>query len=124
MIGYLATKNARFLFGTDTPSAPSYGYLPGLNQYLEMQDLYRAGVSLPQILKAATIDNARAFRLDSQFGTIEPGKIANLLLLKKSPLASLEAYDSITMIWVHGKPILRDDLAANVDSRFAEHQRR
>jgi imidazolonepropionase-like amidohydrolase len=64
-----------------------------------------------QIFKAATISNAREFKLDSQVGTIEPGKIANLVLLRKSPLESLDAYDSIVTVWVHGKPVLRDSLA-------------
>ncbi|MFZ0731458.1 MAG: amidohydrolase family protein [Candidatus Sulfotelmatobacter sp.] len=112
VVGYLANKDANFLFGTDTPSAPTYGNLPGLNGYLEMQQLQKAGMSLAQIFKAATINNAREFKLDSQVGTIEPGKIANLVLLKKSPLQSVDAYDSITTVLVHGKPILRDRLAA------------
>ena len=112
VVAYLASKDANFLFGTDTPSAPTYGNLPGLNGYLEMQQLQKAGVSLAQIFKAATISNAREFKLESQLGTIEPGKIANLVLLRKSPLESVEAYDSIETVWVHGKPVSRDSLAA------------
>jgi imidazolonepropionase-like amidohydrolase len=113
VVAYLASKDADFLFGTDTPSAPTYGNLPGLNGYLEMQQLQKAGMSLSQIFRAATISNARKFKIDSQLGTIEPGKIANLVLLKKSPLESVEAYDSISTVWVHGKPVSRDSLAAN-----------
>ena len=37
----------------------------------------------------------------------------NLVLLKQSPLESVEAYDTIVTVWVHGKPISRDSLAAN-----------
>lgn len=113
VVAYLASKDANFLFGTDTPSSPTYGNLPGLNGYLEMQQLQRAGLSLVQIFKAATISNAREFKIDSQLGTIEPGKIANLVLLNKSPLESLDAYDSIAMIWIHGKAVSRDSLAAD-----------
>ena len=113
VVGYLAARNANFLFGTDTPSAPTYGNLPGLNGYLEMQQLHEAGLSLEQIFKAATISNAREFKLDSQVGTIEPGKIANLVLLRKSPLESVDAYDSIVTVWVHGMPMSRDSLAAS-----------
>ncbi len=112
VVGYLAARNANFLFGTDTPSAPTYGNLPGLNGYLEMQQLHEAGLSLEQIFKAATIDNAREFKLDSQVGSIETGKIANLVLLKKSPLESVDAYDRIVTVWVHGRQISRDTLAA------------
>jgi imidazolonepropionase-like amidohydrolase len=113
VVAYLAAKDADFLFGTDTPSAPTYGNLPGLNGYLEMRQLGKAGLSLGQIFRAATIDNARRFKLDLQVGTIEPGKIANLVLLRRSPLESVDAYDSIVSVWVHGKQLSRDSLAAN-----------
>jgi len=62
---------------------------------------------------AATINNARRFKIDSQVGTIEPGRIANLVLLKKSPLESVDAYDSIVTVWIHGNQISRDSLAVN-----------
>jgi hypothetical protein len=112
VVAYLARKDANFLFGTDTPSSPTYGNLPGLNGYLEMRDLHEAGLTLEQIFRAATISNAREFKIDSAYGTIEPGKVANLLLLRRSPLESVEAYDSISMVWVHGRAIVRDSLAA------------
>ncbi len=115
VVAYLASKDANFVFGSDTPSAPTYGNLPGLNGYLEMRQLQRAGMSLAQIFKAATINNAREYKMDSRLGTIEPGKIANLVLLSKSPLKSVDAYDSITTVFVHGKAIPRDSLAANSD---------
>jgi hypothetical protein len=111
VVGYLAGKDADFLFGTDTPSSPTYGNLPGLNGYLEMQQLQKAGLSLQQIFRAATINNARKLKIDSQVGTIEPGKIANLVLLKESPLQRVDAYDSIVTVWVHGRPASRGSLA-------------
>jgi hypothetical protein len=113
VVFYLAGKDANFLFATDTPSAPTHGNLPGLNGYLEMQQLRSAGLSLEQIFRAATINNAREFKLDSQLGTIEPGKIADLILLRKSPLESLEAYDTIVTVWVHGRPASRGSLVAD-----------
>jgi imidazolonepropionase-like amidohydrolase len=113
VVAYLASKDANFVFGTDTPSSPTYGNLPGLNGYLEMKQLQKAGMSLAQIFRAATIKNAREFKMESQLGTIEPGKIANLVLMKKSPLETVDAYDSITTVWVHGKAVPRDSLAAN-----------
>jgi imidazolonepropionase-like amidohydrolase len=113
VVAYLASKDTNFLFGTDTPSAPTYGNLPGLNGLLEMKQLQRAGMSLKQIFRAATISNAREFQLESQIGTIEPGKVANLVLMTKNPLESIAAYDTITTVFVHGKPILRKDLAAD-----------
>ncbi|MYM33056.1 amidohydrolase family protein [Duganella sp. FT50W] len=112
VVAYLAGKNANFLFGTDTPSSPTYGNIPGLNGYLEMQNLRNAGLSLAQIFQAATINNARAFHLDRDLGTIEAGKVANLLLLKESPLQHIRAYDAVDTVWLRGKPVARDSLTA------------
>jgi amidohydrolase family protein len=109
----LAEKHAKFVFGTDTPSGPVYGNVPGLNEYLEMRNLRDAGLSLEQIFLAATLENARQFKLDRDVGSIEPGKAANLVLLKKSPLESIDAYDSIVTVWLHGAAIPRSQLAAN-----------
>ena len=100
---YLAQKGAFFLFGSDTPSGPTPGNLPGLNGYLEMQRLAAAGVSLRQLLEAATVNNAKAFGLADRIGTIEAGKRANLLLLGRSPLESVEAYDTIRAVWIGGR---------------------
>lgn len=100
---YLVQKKALFLFGSDTPSGPTPGNLPGLNGYMEMQRLVAARMSLRQLLEAATINNAKAFGLSDRIGTIEIGKRANLLLLSRSPLESVEAYDSIRALWIGGR---------------------
>ena len=112
VVAYLAAHDANLLFGTDTPSAPTYGNLPGLNGYLEMRQLKGAGMSLAQIFKAATIANAREMRIDSRVGTIEAGKDANLVLLGKSPLESVDAYDTVATVWIHGRAARRGELAA------------
>jgi imidazolonepropionase-like amidohydrolase len=105
VIKYLAEHGARFLFGTDTPSGPTVGNLPGLNGYLEMQRLAAAGVSLRQIFEAATLSNAKAFRLEDEIGTVAVGKRANLVLLGQSPLDSVEAYDQIQAVWIAGRQL-------------------
>ena len=109
---YLDRKGGNLVFGTDTPSAPTYGNLPGLNGYLEMREWQAAGISLARIFRAATLDNARRFGLDKGVGSIEPGKAANLVLMEKSPLDTLDAYDSIVTVWIRGKPVAREALAA------------
>ena len=77
-----------------------------------MQRMHEAGLSLSQVFKAATINNARTFKLDKQVGTIEAGKVANLVLMKKSPLLDITAYDSIETVWVRGKMVARETMAA------------
>src|SRR5262249_30697895 len=102
VVAYLAQRHARFLFGTDTPSGPTIGNLPGLNGYLEMRRLVAAGMSLRRLFEAATLANAKAFALDGDIGTVRPGKRANLVLLGRSPLDLVEAYDHVVTVWIGG----------------------
>ena len=109
---FLAKANARLLFGSDTPSDSVYTNPPGLNGRLEMNNWIAAGVSKAKLFRALTVDNARMLRLDKQIGTVEPGKVANLLLLHANPLDSVEAYDTVDMVFLHGRPIPRAELSA------------
>lgn len=108
----LAEADAHLLFGSDTPSDTIYTNPPGLNGRLEMDNWIAAGVSETKLFHALTIDNARMLRLDNRIGTVEPGKTANLLLLRADPLRSVEAYDTIETVFLHGRPIPRAVLSA------------
>jgi imidazolonepropionase-like amidohydrolase len=109
---FLAERDARLLFGSDTPSAQLHTNPPGLNGRLEMDNWIAGGVSEAQLFRAMTIDNARVMRLDDEIGTIEPGKKANLLLLGADPLKTVKAYDAIETVFLHGRPIRREALSA------------
>jgi imidazolonepropionase-like amidohydrolase len=108
----LAGADARLLFGSDTPSDMLYTNPPGLNGRLEMNNWIAAGVSEEKLFRALTIDNARMLRLDDKIGTVEPGKMANLLLLRANPLESVTAFDTIETVFLHGRPIPRGELSA------------
>jgi len=105
----MVAENVKLLFGTDTPSNEGIGNPPGLNGRLELHRWVEAGVPLPEILRAATLDNAVAFWLADR-GTIEPGKRADFLLLRENPLKSIAAYDSIDSIFLAGEPLPRASL--------------
>ena len=111
-VRYMAQHGGRILFGTDTPSAPTYANAPGLNGWLEMHRLAEAGMTPAQIFRAATIVNAEALGL-SEVGTIAVGKRANLLLLRADPSQTIEAYDDIADIILHGRVIDRITLRAD-----------
>ena len=111
-VRYLAQRNARILFGTDTPAAPTYANPPGLNGWLEMQRLTDAGMSPAQIFHAATLSNAEAIGLHD-IGSVQIGKRANLLLLRQDPTQTIQAYDEIVRVIVHGQVFDRATLAAD-----------
>ncbi len=100
------------LLGSDTPSAPTYGNQPGYETYREMRMMADLGIPLQAIFAAGTINNARSLRLERDYGTIEKGKIANLVLLDANPLASVDAWTKIDKVILRGEPIERETLAA------------
>ena len=100
----------KLLFGSDTPSNVGIGNPPGLNGRFELTRWSEAGVPLSQILRAATLDNAKAFGLSSDLGTIQVGKRADLLLLHADPLQTIAAYDAIDTVFLRGVPVSRGSL--------------
>jgi imidazolonepropionase-like amidohydrolase len=101
------------LLGSDTPSAPTYGNQPGYDTFKEMRLMAQSGIPLSAIFAAGTLNNARQLGLEKDYGTIEKGKIANLLLLDANPLADLDAWNRIAHVILHGEPIERESLAAD-----------
>lgn len=55
-----------------------------------------------EALQMATINNAIALGIDNEFGTVEKGKKADLIILSKNPLADLENLKSIDRIVKEG----------------------
>jgi hypothetical protein len=109
---YLVARHGRILFGTDTPSAPTYANPPGLNGWLEMHRLIDAGETPAQIFKSATLTNARALKLDQDIGTVQVGKRANLLLLRQDPTQTIDAYAGIAKVILNGRVLDPSELAA------------
>lgn len=112
VIQYLNHANHPILLASDFPGSPSYANQPGLTTFQEMKAMANAGLSPAQVLATATINNAKQFKMDADYGTVQVGKKANLLVLERNPLASVEAWDSIETVILDGKPIARQELAA------------
>ena len=111
-LAYFVANGGRLLFGSDTPSDPTYANPPGLNGRFEMDRWIDAGVTPRQLFSAATADNAAFYGLDEEIGTIMPGKRADLLLLRRNPLEDVVAYDAIDYVILGGVVIERSVLSA------------
>ncbi|WP_176780179.1 amidohydrolase family protein [Maricaulis salignorans] len=113
LIWEMSTEQARFLFGSDT-AVGGFGWAspPGLAGYWEMQNWIEAGISPATLFRSLTIDNAVAFGLAGEIGTIEAGKRADLLILRANPLLDVTAYDRIDMVLLAGQPLERSVLSA------------
>jgi len=110
---YAIARHGHILFGTDTPSAPTYANPPGLNGWLEMHRLMDAGETPAQIFKSATLTNAQALKLDRDIGSVQVGKRANLLLLRQDPTQTIDAYSGIAKVILNGRVLDAADLAAS-----------
>jgi imidazolonepropionase-like amidohydrolase len=74
--------------GSDTGSSGS-GVVLGVSSQLELTLLVEAGLTPGEALQAATINAARMVGREGEFGTVERGKLADLLILEADPLADI-----------------------------------
>ena len=112
---YLHQAGHPLLLASDCPGSPNYANQPGLCTYREMEMMADAGISLRAIFEAGTINNARRFGLEADYGTVEAGKIANLLLLDSNPLEDVTAWNRIDTVILHGEAHERDTFRAASD---------
>jgi imidazolonepropionase-like amidohydrolase len=107
VVGMMKRAGVDFIAGTDT--ANPYVF-PGFSLHDELALLVQAGFTPMEALQAATRDPARYLgRLDSA-GTIEKGKIADLVLLDANPLAEIGNTRKINAVVVGGTFITKPEL--------------
>lgn len=87
MVGRLPAAGVGIMAGTDTPIA---FLTPGFSLHEELRLLVQSGLTPLQALEAATVRPAEYFNMEDQLGTVEAGKIADLLLLDANPLENIE----------------------------------
>ena len=68
----------------------------------EMELLSESGLSNAEVIVAATMENARFFRVDDRLGSIEPGKQADLVLVKGNPLEDIKAMYEVEKVMLNG----------------------
>jgi imidazolonepropionase-like amidohydrolase len=89
----------------------SVGLLPmDTGHFYWLRAMEEKGFAPMEMLKAATRNVAVAYGKDKDLGTLEPGKIADLLILDRDPLQSAENYRSIHLIVKEGVAVDRDVL--------------
>jgi imidazolonepropionase-like amidohydrolase len=74
------------VLGTDTGFT---GVLLGISTQIELELLVEGGLTPGDALRAATINAARMIGREQDFGTVEPGKFADLVILDADPLADI-----------------------------------
>lgn len=107
IVGEMQLAGVKLLAGTDYPNPYCF---PGFSLHDELVLLTESGLTPLQALQTATINPARYLGIIDRTGTVEKGKMANLVLLDKNPLENIENTQSIRAVIVQGRLLDRQDL--------------
>jgi imidazolonepropionase-like amidohydrolase len=97
-----------FLAGTDTP--PGVYIFPGFSLHEELQRFVAAGFTPMEALQTATLNPAKFLGMQDRLGTIEEGKLADMVLLDANPLEDIRNTQKIAAVIVNGRYLSRADL--------------
>jgi hypothetical protein len=81
----------------------SHAQLEGLGYHWEMWALAAGGMTPHEVLRSATIVGAEAIGMRKDLGSVEPGKLADLIVLDKDPLQEIHNTNSIHYVMKNGE---------------------
>jgi imidazolonepropionase-like amidohydrolase len=103
----IVAAGGRIIAGTDSPIVPY-----GLGLHVELESYVHAGMTPFQALQTATVNAARALGLESELGTIEPGKRADLTFLGSDPLQDIRNTRDVRRVMRGGRVFTVNELVA------------
>jgi imidazolonepropionase-like amidohydrolase len=101
MVGALQHAGVPFMAGTDT--APGVYIMPGFSLHDELANFVEAGFTPMESLQTATSNPAKFLEMEASFGSVEPGKVADLVLLKANPLEDIRNTQKIDAVIARGR---------------------
>lgn len=113
LVGRMFRAGVGILAGSDVYNPYIF---PGFSLHDELSLLVQAGLPPMAALQAATIGPARFMGQEQRRGTVEVGKVADLVLLDRDPLADIHNSTSIRAVILGGKLMSR----ASLDAMLAE----
>jgi hypothetical protein len=119
--GAMHRAGVKFLAGTDTFNAYCF---PGFSVHDELELFVRSGFTPLESLQTATLNPARYLGLTASLGTIEPGKIADLILLEANPLENIGNTRKIAAVVANGRYLPKESLQkmlADVEARASKN---
>jgi len=114
LVGRLRDRSVPVGAGTDTPIGLA---IPGYSLHTELELLVQAGLTPLEALHAATVQPARFFGLEGELGLIEPGMLADLVVLEANPLDDIANTRRIRRVLSGGQWAFTADDPALPDSK-------
>lgn len=109
LVKAMNASRVMFLAGTDSGWGNPYTFA-GFSLHDELALLVQAGLSPMQALQTATLNPAKFLKMEKTHGTIERGKIADLILLDANPLESIGNTQKIAAVVVNGRYLPKESL--------------
>ncbi|MBX9601588.1 MAG: amidohydrolase family protein [Bryobacteraceae bacterium] len=106
----LAASAAKIVRAGGRVCIGGHGQIQGIQCHWEMWALAEGGLSNHEVLRAATLHGAEAIGMDQDLGSIEGGKLADLIVLKKDPLADIRNTNTIQYVMKNGELFEGDTL--------------
>jgi imidazolonepropionase-like amidohydrolase len=97
-----------FLAGTDTP--PGVYIFPGFSLHEELQRFVAAGFTPLEALQTATLNPAKFLGMEDRLGSIEKGRLADMVLLDANPLDDIRNTQKIAGVIANGRYLSRAEL--------------
>jgi imidazolonepropionase-like amidohydrolase/Tol biopolymer transport system component len=100
----LVSKSAKKLLDAGVKvNMGAHGQLQGLGAHWETWMLAQGGMTSLEALRAATLNAATSLGLDTYIGSLETGKLADLLVLDKNPIENIRNTENIQYVMVNGR---------------------
>lgn len=115
--GIVHSENVRFLVGTDLAGRNIF---PGFSVHDELALLVKAGLTPMETIVAATRHPAELLGRSHELGTIEPGKVADLVLLNQNPLEDIANTKKIEAVIANGRLFHRPELNSMLETAARE----
>ena len=104
---YVFPRHAEFIKklieGGARAAVGAHGQIQGIGNHWELWAMASGGLSNHDALRAATIYGAEAIGMGTDIGSLEPGKMADMLVLEKSPLENIRNSNTIKYIMKNGR---------------------
>jgi len=84
-------------------NAGAHGQREGLGFHWEMWMLAQGGLTPLEVFRCATLNGARSLGMDHDIGSLEPGKLADLVVIDGNPLQDIRQSEKVSRVMVNGR---------------------